>query len=209
MQYNELQTSRLENFARRLLGIRNGGVVPALSPEVGLELAVPGMADLLGLGGYIRWGFGILSAAVAGQYSGVWVTNRSSNLLVGVRWSSTPNVAGNVYLGTIDGTGPAYALANANDVSWLDTRRPAVSLPMNANGLEVKTGATAVAGPGFGAGAYAAGLVSSLAASPWEWPEIVLKPGTGCGIHFNAVNVALFGSAECWLREATAEELTI
>lgn len=204
--YNQVQTSRLENWAKRLLGVRNGGIVPTVAPELGLELSVPQLEDTLPLAGYVRFGWHQVQAAVAAQYAFGGINNRTASQLIGVQLSLTASVASRYVLVVYDAGVAFGALLGANSGNWHDTRRLHASFPLNANGFEIGTGTSVGAPPGAGNFAWGSrNVVGQTLYFPW----VVLAPGSGCVVYDVVVNQTLEVSGNAWVRDILPDELTI
>lgn len=206
--YNSIQTDRIENLTRRLLGVRNGGIVPAVSPELAVDLSVPQLEDVLPLAGYIRFGAGGLQGAVAAQYSYAAVSNLTPGSLLGVRLTGTLIVNGAIWFATSDAT-VAGALISPNNVAWLDKRRLAASFPLNANGVQIASSTSATAPPTTPGVSRGAGYITGLARVPITFPWCVLPPQTACLLITDSVNVDLYFSVEAWMRTYQPDELVI
>lgn len=202
-RFNGINTDRLESFARKLLGIRQGGIVPTLSPEPNLSLNVPYQPDQDALSGAWPFGMGITQAAVAGQLSWFHIVNLSSLanpvlLLVRPRAAPSANSQVLISVGTPD-TGPLGGVAlNPTDMAWRDTRRPATSFPAGGATVlaEIGTGA-ALPGPVVW---HTVARLTSLAQTMCEGPWIILAPQTGLLISNSVVNASLHATIEGFYR---------
>lgn len=209
MLYNEIQTSRLDNFIRRLLSIRNGGITPVMSPEASLSVNVPALEDQNSLAGYIPFGFGVSRGPTAAQYAYCYISNLTPSSLFVVQLTASVEAIQLVYALSSD-MSQAGVLLPADQGGWLDTRRSQLSLPLNANGIQVIVGSTANVPPGLGLNSRGVGLVVLSANQPYTWPfRWVLKPGTSCGIACASVNTSLTVSGAVHMREYVADELVV
>lgn len=200
-EYNALQTSRLDKWVRKLLGIRNGGVMPTVAPELGVALNVPMLEDGMLPAGYEPFGIGTFVAAVAAQNAFVSVINGYTDALVILRfWASAGGASGwDVALGAGIGA-PGIAV---NNTSVRDLRRAQSSLPLGATTLNVAAGTQALAVPPVGHQRVWS-APANLASSPW----VVLAPSSGATCYATVVNIALYCSVEGYIRHVDPDELT-
>lgn len=214
-EYNALQTARLDNFARRLLGVRNGGVLPLVSPEASVEIALPQAADSEALAGLIPWGGFAQQAAVAGEIPWTQITNGTTEgqpallvLRIIIGHSAAPGRCIIAQLPTGTGSlGGGQVAGNA--MGWRDSRRESSTSFPTASAVTWRVGTNpAIAG---GAGTYniiwgARSLASSPVTSAW----ITLAPGGSVVAWVDQANVNAEFGVEGYLREAVLpDELTV
>lgn len=205
--YNSIQTDRFENLVRHLLGIRNGGVMPAVSPELGVDLNLPALEDVLALADYWRFGFGVAQPAVAAEFGYIGVRNLTTSQLVGVKLRVSAGVAIRP-MSIVSEAGIAYdTLLAADSVNWLDTRRLHSSFPLGAGAISIGSGTSPTAPPGLGGLAYDVGRQDAPANTSVEFPLIVLAPGHQALVALDTVNIALSVTGDCWLRDVLPDEL--
>lgn len=205
--YNAVQIDRVENLTRRLLGVRNGGILPTVAPELSVDLGVPALEDVLPLAGYIRFGVCAEVGAVAAQIAWCCVANLTSRQLFGVSLQAGATAATQFWLlGSLVQAGGLLAADRAN---WLDFRRTRVSLPLNSTGIQVTTGNTVNAPPGLGVALNAMAELYCPANTSIKFPTVILPPGTACTVAQNTVNAGMIVSGECWLRDIIPDELVI
>ena len=202
-EFNAIQTDRLENLVRRLLSVRNGGIMPTVAPELGVELAVPSLEDVLALGGYWRFGWAQTQNAVAGELAYGGIYNGSQNQLLGVRLTVSSNANAAFQLILFDLLGLAFdTLLPPSQGNWLDTRRDHLSFPLGTP-LQIGDG-TVAAIPGTG---WLVAHARVLANTPYTFPLVVLAPGTELIAVNQTANQELLTSGEAWLRDAAPDEL--
>lgn len=202
--YNAIQTDRLENFVRRYLAVRNGGILPTVAPELGVEVTLPQLEDAMGLAGYIPWGAGSEIAAVAANFSIVHIANLTAAQLMVVQVTLATTAALTAYWSL--GPAPGAALIAAGDAGWRDSRRTQGSFPLNANGIQIQAGVIAAIPPAAHNRIAATRLAANTpATSPW----VVLSPGQGFAGYLNTVNLAMTFSVTGYLRDMVPDEDTI
>lgn len=200
--FNSIQTARLENLVRHALGVRNGGVMPSVSPELGVELPIPMLEDMLALAGYWTFGFHTVVNAVAAQNSYLSVFNGTTSQLLGIKMVVTGSLATRYVLSTVE-SAPPGTLAAPDTVSWRDTRRLHASFPIGP--IEIRAGNAAGTPPVPGANAVFGARVAAV--TRWDAPWVILDPGTGIVVWDVVVNQTLEASGEAWLRDALPDEL--
>lgn len=209
MKYNGIQTDRLEDFARRLLGIRNGGVVPTLSPECAIEVGLPQTLDLLALSGAWPYCASGAYAAVAGEFPCVVITNSSTNFLMTVelRVATAATSTWRLVRGTrtLDGAGPITVLTTA-EVDYLDTRRTRGNFPTGiAAGQTSFQSSTILAATSVGLNRI--GQRKAVGAGEAIMPEVVLAPGESISCFSDVANQGMLYEAVGTIRIATTDEL--
>lgn len=202
--YNSIQTSRLENYIRRLLGVRNGGIVPTVAPELGVDVTLPQLEDALALAGYVPFGLAHNVAAVAAQFGAASVFNATAAQLLVLQFTASAN--GNAIIYNSVGPSLGLGLLPAANAMWRDTRRAAAAFPLNAAGLSVTDGTLAAIPPGAH-NMVAAGRV--LANTVVQGPWLVLSPGQGAAVWADLANVAFTWQAEGYVRDMIPDELVI
>lgn len=82
--YNALQVARYENALRKMLGVKNGAVMPTLAPELGAEINVqPMMGEMQALVGWTPFSLvRTVAAGGAGNYSGILVYPPDANQVI-------------------------------------------------------------------------------------------------------------------------------
>lgn len=201
--FNGINTTRLESFARRLLGIRQGGIMPSLSPEASVEIPLPYTMDQLALSE--SWPFGAASsiAGVAAQFAAATLSNLSTNLIVTVKfYVGAQSTAGLLTLFR-SGPGVVAGAMPPGRVSWSDSRRPRDSFP--AGSLFFEEGTLAVTPP---AGAFFLGRQLHPANEMVELPEVVLAPGEAVGFYHSVANTTVYWQAVGTVRAVLRDELT-
>lgn len=209
MQYNEIQTARAENLARRLLGIRNGGIIPSLSPELGLSFDLPQHEDLEALAGYIRFGFAKQASAVAGEYSYAGINAYMLSQLVGVRLTVSSATAQGVWLVRFDQNIGFTSLIAPDQATWLDSRRQQSALSLSTSTVGMGSDSEAAVPPGLGLSGYGAHSVNIAANTPYTFPWVVLAPRTCLAVAAGTVNTTIIVTGECWMRDCLGDELTV
>lgn len=205
MKFNGIQTDRLEDFARRLLGIRQGGIVPTLSPEAALEIGLPQTLDAFALAGAWPWGSGGFYAAVAGEFAALNATNGSPNLLVTLQFAVSMGATSLVTLvrgtKTLDGAGP-ISILDQGGIDYRDTRRTRGNFPTLALGFQFATALTASV-----TGLNVIGRGASVGSSTLVLPEVVLAPGESVSLIAGTANSSLTWQATGTIRAANPDEL--
>jgi hypothetical protein len=202
VKFNGINTDRLESFARRLLGIRQSGIMPTLSPEATVEIALPFTMDQLALSG--AWPFGAASAvtANAAEFPMVSLSNNSPNLIVVAKVLVAQSSTGTVTFARASGGVIPGAVA-ANEMTWRDTRRPIASFPSGT--LFFEQGSAVAIPP---AGSFRFGQRRVLINEQSEGPEFVLSPGQVVAWFGNVAASQLHWSCEGSVRPALIDELT-
>lgn len=205
-EYNAIQTSRLESWLKRLLGTRNGGIMPTVAPELGAAVNLPMYQDTDLLADYRAWGTGIVVNAVAGQNALLDVSNLSAGWLLLVRPIVTPGGATFIY--EMTGASIGGALIPAANAGWRDTRLLASSFPLNATGIQVRSGTAALAGIPPGA-QNVVSIGAALAQTPCYFPWVTLAPGGVLSLACNVQNLQVAFAIEGYLRAVDPDELNV
>lgn len=206
-RFNGINTDALEIFARKLLGIRQGGIMPSLSPEPQLGISFPSIADQYALAGYVPWAAtGNIAPAGANTYPAVSLLNGLSDALMVVYGSMTTDGLGVCYLSR----GPSLALAPIAPTSaaWLDTRRSLASFPLGAAGFSIGSGTIAVFPPG--GHTTIMGVRHTNSGGPLYLPApVVLSPGEGMAVYNGDDNSNATWTLWGFLKNILPDELTV
>lgn len=203
-EYNAIQSSRLERWARRLLGVRNGGIMPTIAPELAAAINLPLYLDTDHLAGYDPWSSAGLVSAVAGQFGGVEVVNAFVDALVvlSIEGSTAAGASTLVWF-----SGPTY-LANpvaASTVAWRDSRLPQASFPLGPAGLSIRSGQSATAPPP--APNFQLARKDVPARETAIGPTVVLAPGGNIVMALLTANQDVSYSILGWTRHVDFDEL--
>lgn len=203
-EYNAVQTSRLEGWVKRLLGIRNGGIMPTLAPELAAAINLPMYEDIDLLAGYVPWGAASTIGAVAAQNAQVTVQNNFTSALVLLRFGVSGSVTSAFEFCTGPGLGgPAIGVTSAG---FRDTRRPIGSFPLGASGLNLTANTQVLASPPAAHFRVSQVVVS---ANGWQYsPWFVIEPNTALVLSMPTVNAQMVWSIEGFIRQVDPDELT-
>jgi hypothetical protein len=200
--YNAIQTDRLENFVRRFLAVRNGGILPTVAPELGVEVTLPQLEDSMGLAGYIPWGTSFaLGAGGAGTFNFVWFSNQTQTQLLVITPHISLGTLGNVVLAVKNDVVAPGGMQLTNG-GWRDTRRNQNSYP-SPFGILLQTGNVGAFPPAGYSYVYEVDL---LAHTPWVFPTFVLAPQTSAIIVTRTANIGLTGGIVGYIRDLVADE---
>lgn len=203
--YNSIQTDRLENFIRRFLSVRNGGILPTVTPELGIEVTVPQLEDAMGLAGYIPWGAASwIPAGGAGTFGAVSFFNATPAQLMVLEFTAGCGGVANLTLSA----GPALGLGllAAGRAGWRDMRRAQGSFPLNVAGVQLQEGTLGAVPPG------AHTLLATVRRATdvsWTMPPVVVPPGQGAAVWLDVANLAMSWSIKGYMRDMVADEDTI
>lgn len=209
MKFNGIQTDRLESFGRRLLGIRNGGIVPTLSPEAAIEIGLPPTLDTYALSDAWPFGASGFFSAVAGEFPCVVITNNSPNLLLCFELNMSGSIT-QVYsyvrgTRTLDGAGPISVL-DQSAADYRDTRRPRGNFPTGiSSGAITFQASTCLASTTVGLNRFA--RKRSINGAEVKMPEIVLAPGEAVSCISDTANATLYYEVIGTVRPANQDEL--
>lgn len=208
MDYNAITLDRFDRAVKKLLAIKNGGILGTLSPELqaGVDLT-PADNELMASLGYIPFARGYYVAAVAGQYSKVEVVNLTTAaspwLVVVTAMTATAGGASASWLGIQSGAG-GRALTVGSLVNR-DTRQWGVA------GLVPVTVATLNYGNEAATSVYATQLAAPYmpSAVPVQCPSlpVYLGPLSSLLWEQNTVNLTMYVSVAGYARQLDPGEL--
>lgn len=202
--FNGINTDRLERFARRLLGIRQGGIMPSLSPEPAVSVDLPFTPDLLALSGAVPWGAGVVVGAVAAQFGAVRIANNLTNALLCYRASCGSGAGVIRTTHAVGNPGGAIGLAALGPafMGYQDVRRLSTAFPL---GIGIETGTVAaVPVAGFNVVGITLTAINVLEPGPW----IVLPPGASALAYCEVANTSFACSLDGILRDVLPDELS-
>lgn len=205
MDFNAIQTERYERLARKLLAIKNAGVLTTLAAELQLGIEIPlRPTDAAYLGEqHFSWHYFV--AAVAGQYSRLGLRNNAADaVLVVTSFTIASTAAMGQYMlsmSTAAGLGGmAAGIAISND-----TRDRRSSLA----DVIPESGANVAAAPYWGTASV---VHWGYDAAPTEHTVVlaeplVLGPAGKCLLECNTVNLGIFGGFTGYTRKLDPGEL--
>lgn len=204
MDFNGIQTERFERLGRKLLSIKNAGVIATLAPELQIGVDVPVRpTDWAYLGeSHFSWGYFV--AAVAAQYSRFGIRNNGADAVVVVTGFTLAGTAamGQYFLSQSIAAGLgglAVQLCSPSDTRQRGTLADVI----------VEAGAAVNAPPFWGTASVVHwGYDATATEHTVTLPEpLVLGPAGKLLLECNQINLGIFGGFTGYTRKLDPGEL--